>query len=513
MRARPQVLARPAALVTLIFLAACAGEIPAPASPTAAMVLGSARANAATARRRIPNAVKYRDAGAKPAKGRSGSASLEVRALLGSNGDVTVEASTGSIEAGTSIGDIQKIQVKRFAGKGSTQNYTKLPGGGYWSATYQGLARNDAIQVQASIKGIDPKRADVVTVVASVTRGPDLAVMSVSGPGDAPTDVPVTFSAVLGELNDDLGARATCVLSVDGAAVARASGIWVDAGDNVSCLFTHAFATSGTHDVRVSLVDVAPGDWDTSNNSAATSINIIADGTNIRSGNLSAYDFDYTVRTRQYNLNGQFPFDNKYDTKFDRSFVSAYGEELIELPGLQRIDIAIELDGVPFHSTSLTIPTDADYSDDGTTWLNCWSFEDIGYTAHSCSYGSRDPESPFATTYYQIQRQSGTVTYHADEYNCTESSCGTYSYNSVDVYGNGVRFEIGSSLRFLVSIVDGLGQSHTIDKTIRNFVDDVFTIGPYFFSCYDDALRGGQSCFEDSYLTNGRLRHGSVSWP
>jgi len=50
-----------------------------------------------------PNTQKYSDAGAKPVTGRSGSASLEARALLASDGTADIEVSTGSLDAGTSI--------------------------------------------------------------------------------------------------------------------------------------------------------------------------------------------------------------------------------------------------------------------------------------------------------------------------------------------------------------------------------------------------------------------------
>jgi hypothetical protein len=58
--------------------------------------------------------------------------------------------------------------------------------------------------------------------------------------------------------------------------VDRAEGIWVDAGDSVSCAFTHTFA-GGTHQARVDVGDVNPGDWDPANNSAVTSIAIVSD--------------------------------------------------------------------------------------------------------------------------------------------------------------------------------------------------------------------------------------------
>ena len=65
------------------------------------------------------------------------------------------------------------------------------------------------------------------------------------------------------------------MLIVDGVAVDRATGIWVDAGDVVSCAFLYAFTTTGSHGVTVRVEGVAPGDWDTANNEASGTIAIV----------------------------------------------------------------------------------------------------------------------------------------------------------------------------------------------------------------------------------------------
>lgn len=520
MRATKHVLALPASLVTIALLAACAGEIPMPTTPTAARVQGGVAFNATSARKHIPNAKKYRDKGAKPAKGRAGSATLEVRALLGNTGVVKLEASTGSLEAGTNPGTIVKVEVRIRARKGPPLTYTKLSGDGYWTTTLLGLAPGDLIEVQAYIRGIDPKRTDVVTVVTSVKRGPDVAVMSVTGPDQWPPNMAVSFSASVAELNGGIGARADCVLSVDDAVVDYASGIWVDAGDNVNCLFTYAFAAVGVHNVRVFLANVIPGDGNTANNSASTSITIVApvlDGTNVPSGNLYARERDLTQRYREYDSDGPVPFEKINDTKYAMSFVFVRAQEQIELQGLQRVDLAIDVDGVRVYTG--TLPLETDRGDDGNWddnihFSRCWHLVDSGNNADVCTSGSRDPENYHTSTVYEIQRQSGTVTYFADGLDCTASGCGTYLSNSMDVYGTGITLPLGNSVRLVTSVVDGLLQSHTVDKTLTMF-DDVAAPGPQSGPswCPPYADRNGQPCYEWSYLTIGRNRLGNLTWP
>lgn len=515
MRASKRVFAVPAVLVTLGMLAGCAGEIPTPTSPVAAVRGGKLSISAAGAANRHPNSVKYRDAGAKPATGRSGSASLEVRALLGMDGGVTLEATTGSLEAGTHPGNISKTQVKILAGAGATNNYNNLNGGGYWTTTFQGLTHGDGIQVQANVRGIDPRRTDVVTVLAHVARRPDLTVSSLTGPAEAPASTPVTFVATIAELNGDVGARTNCVISVDGTDVDHADGIWVDAGDNVSCMFTHAFPTTGTHNVSVSLTGVTPGDWNLANNAASTSISIHDVGTPISYGQAYAYDFrGYHWYYRNYSLGGQYRYDYSQTYDYNYSYVYTYGQDQIEVGDLQRIDFAVDVDGVSLVSRSLTTPTWSYSYDDGTYWQRCWQFSDGSDYGDSCSYGSRDPNNTYAYTYYQVQHVVGSVTYVSNQYYCDQynTSCNTYFDNQTYTYGTGVPFDLGNSVRIRAAFVEVGGTSHTIDKTITDLYEITLPAGINYSSCYFDSFRGADACYEQGYPVDSRYRYGYVYW-
>ena len=65
------------------------------------------------------------------------------------------------------------------------------------------------------------------------------------------------------------------MLYVDRAEVDSAPGVWVDAGDAVTCTFTPLLTTVGTHQVEVKVADVAPGDYDPSNNAAAGVVEVL----------------------------------------------------------------------------------------------------------------------------------------------------------------------------------------------------------------------------------------------
>jgi hypothetical protein len=106
-----------------------------------------------------------------------------------------------------------------------------------------------------------------------VRRRPDVRVDAIS-PGAVAANVPAVISATIDEHNGDVGARANCVLFVDGIEVDRLDRFWVDAGDSVTCAFTHLFDTDGSHAVRVWITDVDPGDWDSSNNVMERTIDV-----------------------------------------------------------------------------------------------------------------------------------------------------------------------------------------------------------------------------------------------
>jgi len=231
------------------------------------------------------NSVKYRDAGKPHATGRSGNATVQARALMDKAGVTTIDVTTGELDAaGSAPGAFDKIQVKGLNPQDLTtalwvDNYNALKKAGLATYTYSyaKLGYNMPIQVQANVSGID-SRADVVTVVERVKRRPDVSVLQVQSPATAAPNVPVTIGATVQELNGDVGARANCVLYVNGVEADRSNGIWVDAGSVVSCAFSHQFTQAGTYQLSIAAEGVVPGDWDLTNNSATGSIQIRTPG-------------------------------------------------------------------------------------------------------------------------------------------------------------------------------------------------------------------------------------------
>ncbi|MCM2278908.1 MAG: hypothetical protein NDJ89_12605 [Oligoflexia bacterium] len=244
-----------------------------------------------------PNSIRYREKGAKPGTGRAGSATISTRALLGKDGTSVLELTTGVLDSPTTaVGNISRVQLKLVNASGATlsaRNFNSLASGGYLKFNFTDFARGQPLRIQADVTGIDGARTSVVSVQDKVYLRPDLKVSQLGLPAKSFVDAPVNISATVSELNSDLGAQANCVLYVDGAEADRASGIWVDAGGTVSCVFTKVFNATGTKQVQVKVEDVVPGDYDVANNSVSGSLEIVSAATPMASFGL-VEDFSFT---------------------------------------------------------------------------------------------------------------------------------------------------------------------------------------------------------------------------
>jgi hypothetical protein len=220
----------------------------------------------------------YRESGVGNGTGRSGSAHVTARALLSKDGSATVEVTTGTLDSPTTPpGSFRKVQIKALNAAGNpilVQNLFLPTASGDYIFALPSLHRAQQIQLQANVDGVDRNRTDVVTLLETVKVRPDLAVASLSFPASAVPDQAVNISANLLEMNGDAGATTTCVLAIDGNPVDHMNNVYVDAGGSVSCTFAYTFNAPGSHTIEVSATNVAPSDWDTSNNSNSGTIDI-----------------------------------------------------------------------------------------------------------------------------------------------------------------------------------------------------------------------------------------------
>jgi hypothetical protein len=495
MRLFPQPWRRgiaPAALALLA--AACSDDLTAPArTPTEGARLTAA---AGDGPRFISNAVKYRDAGARPATGRSGSFSIAARALLGADGVTQLEVTTGSFEApSTASSPLAKVQVKLAAGGGvqRTLNYNNLSGGGTATFSYPGLARGSALQVQANVS--EAKRTAVVTVSEAVHLRPDLRVV-LQAPTDAMMGVPVTLLATVSEGNGDVGARTDCVLYVDGAEADRARAIWVDAGDEVSCAFSHTFASEGDHTLRVAAEGVNPADFDPSNNAGEGTIRV--GGQRDRQFSYYASAEDYREQSVQLDSSWTI-YDDGRRTLNVQTLTQTTRTQSAQLNGwtphgvsraATQIRVSQSTNGATVHSAFWPNALGHEYGpvsgDQG-----CMSRWTDGALFYLCSSGT--PDSGF--TSFQYLRFGTAITYYGVNhtsfwYPDAPDNAYTYSFESTTTEASGQpQITVGPDYSFMVELRDG-ARTYRVDTTVP-----LANVQTSVWSFY----RGGRRCTTARY--------------
>jgi hypothetical protein len=410
------------------------------------------------------NSEKYSDTGSHPVTGRSGSAVVQSRALLAKDGTTLVEATTGTLDAQPGSGNIRHVTVTPTLANGTedeTQAYNNLKAGGYWSHTYTGLAHNQAVRVDTNITNLDP-RTDVVTTNDTVKKRPDLSALRLDGPQKAYPNQQVTFTATVGELNGDVGANADCVLSADGHQVDQSQGIWVDAAGTVSCTFQTSFSTTGTKHLSVSVASVVPGDWDTSNNAAQTTIDIV-DPTVKLHVYFNAYSNHSThIGTETYTdpaSSSSTAYSNAYT--YSGMYMDAYTYDHQFAFPAQQVSLNLTADGNDAYTNDFAsvMGSAQTYYDETCQY----GFQNDGYV-NLCSGPS------WTSIWGEIYGNAATYYSNSITTSCSSAGCTTNSWISNSAYLEGNPFVLGHSNVLTVKLADSAGTqfSGSTDPAIGN---------------------------------------------
>lgn len=461
-----------------------------------------------------PNHQRYRDRGGHPRSGRSGSATATAQLLVNAAGRATlVVTSYRATDLQTPAGLLAKVQLKCFAGRERVfidldfHDLSVNP----FTAVVRGVAPGTACVVQAHVRGIDGRRTDVVTVTLRAQRSPDLAVTDLIAPVSVVVGAPTVVSATVAELNGDVGAQADCVLDVDGVEADRASGIWVDAGDLVSCAFTATFGAVGTRELRVRVVDVTPADFDPTNNAAMGSVQVLAVSAVVGAPGVSygadVNDLTFTVAdsfsTRwTFVPSGQLLLEVRSDHDSSGRMQTALFSATIAVPvsfPLARIELSQASGGRLLH----TARWDGLAADPGGSSGASCVVRGIGTGVefYLCSEASGFT----AITYL---RQAGTVTYSSTGYDKTWNGA-SYDENTYVTNGTGTVGTVsplGPTYTFDVRVTDGatvydvgavvpLGPVSISDVTPRQCSTVQFTIAPDTF----DVL----TCVASAFIATG----------
>jgi hypothetical protein len=509
--ARGRFLARAtAAAVLAAALAACGDTVSPLAAPAAPLAKKSAPAGSASASGSgsalTPNSVKYRNNGAPHATGRSGSATLEGRAVDDGHGVIHLVITTGDLDSSTPApGEIVKAQIKVYAADGallSVENHNQLTGGGVQTFLLTGYAPDVSIRVQANVRGIDGHRTDVVTLTTGVVRAARLSA-ELQLPPLVTVGHPVVITGIVSEVGGDVGTWADCVLYVDGQEVDRANHIWVDAGGVVSCAFTHTFSSLGRHTVEVR-VNGASGAGSLMAN-AGDSVQLDVGGGSTAAWTASVEDRSVTTTSV---LEYTWWKPDGSHKEYSNTQVTAVRDQTFSLQGtlgravefpLAAVDLSIESAGVEWeadHWTGLAAVVDPA---SGSSCVN-QQIPEQGAILFVCN--------GLGGASFGYTRFAGNVTYHSYGYAHTfDALIGTpenYTWNDTPyTYANGggqVR-ALGSSVQLRLGIQDAQGTFNLSPLVALSSFSGVVSVTPYACTLTSpENLEGGQQ----NYCTSER---------
>ncbi|HEY0144332.1 MAG TPA: hypothetical protein VGF48_25835 [Thermoanaerobaculia bacterium] len=415
-------------------------------------------------RARFANSVKYKDSSTATTRGRSGSATIEARALIGKDGATLLEVATESLDT-AGAGTIERLQVRiPTTGDELTLQYT--PRSNRFVQSLPDLLPGAALSIQALVTGVDGTRTDVVSAGLTVKLRPDLETSMLIAPPHGVVNRPLRITALVSEKNGDTGARADCVLRSGETELRRISGLWVDAGGSVTCEFGWPFDSTGVKPLRVEAETTSPAEYDPANN-----------GTD---GQTQVYDDAQQFATW---LATATEFANESWRRTTSALYSRYREETSTRQGAYfsaTVPRTLDLRNV---QASALVLTDGNLLYDGTNLttefrpLPEWLFGVPGYVRIS-GHGF---DGMIMAENFDLRRVGGDVIYHDEGFEY--SWRGYYSWNDSGSYSHGpVARPFGSTVSFNVSISDGT-QMWAVDTLMPMApFSSVGTHGPI---CYD----------------------------
>lgn len=450
----------------------------------------------------VRSSIHYRESGVGNAHGRSGSANVTARALLGKDNNTTVELTTGTLDSNaTPPGRFTMVQIKPLLSNGQAlfaHNFTGLSTpSGYYSFVWPSLHRGEQIQLQSNIRGIDGSRTDVVTLNETVKMRPDLAVRNLTFLETAIVQQVVNIRANIAELNGDTGATTACVLSIDGNTVDRANNVFVDAGGGVTCEFSTTFSGPGTHEIQVSAANPVPGDYDMSNNTASGMITVSTDNaehvtglfmdSNVAAPKQQTQSFQVTYQgaaveklsntfgsdvhlqgtstlIQDFGCTGasnatswQTPVDISYTESMDGNQMIAFTDK-----GLNATGTSLAVQPFPVCNSSAASVV-AQY---GSTFM-VDHFDYIGYVQYLDSTGN----PLYALQFVGVERGAGDVTYFSHGYQCSWwNSCSNpadyYAWNTSTETKWGTLLPLGSMWGASIATQDASGKTLAQELTV-----------------------------------------------
>jgi hypothetical protein len=517
---------QPSKLIWCILVAAAV------AAPSGRVLAGSPKYhhhNAAAQDEDRDHADHYRDRGAKPSKAAALGVSIQSRALLDKTGKTDFELTTGQLDSSATPGgniDEVKLRANRPDGKKLFEKeYEHLRGGGYFHQAFNGLPRGLYIDVKTHVSGFGPGKDTVPLKLGDVVKyRPDVTVSSLQYPTVVRPNTFVTFQAVVAERMGDVGAHFDCQLLIDGAPVDSVPHMWIDAGSTGTCRLTYKFAGTGQHSVAVRAQNVAPGDFDGSNNQISGSILVDDPAQIFYSTSVTDLTDVMDFVTDSYASASSTTPDQHVNQTFTTSFQGRMFSGSIPAPmkwPLARIGYADTSDGKALSSLSYTnVSIDLNGS-------SCASGDPVYPHVSTGTMNDDATNSQIIVRVYTNDAGAGRttidvtsvytdVTYVSTGY-CNsvagtnfQCAAGDFINTSGDFGATGVKLSLGSTYGASVVVDDGTAYTAQTNMQLTSTRNTQPLSDPF---CFDTDFNGptmGKTCFrlgDDQILRSGQDSH------
>ena len=382
-------------------------------------------------------------ASAGPAAGGSKPWALSASALLGKDGSTDLALTTSANGALAVPQSLKHVLLKSFDAAAELRYAKNLRDvaapGGSTTVVLNDVEAGQPLTVQVQAQTKESKSTQVLDATATVLKRPDLTIPSVDAATTARPGQPVTVSVVVAELNGDIASTGDVRVLEGDVELDAIDDLAVPAGGSQGAGLLVQLEEPGIHNLTAVVGDVAPGEWDTTNNSFAFTVEVVEPNEPM------TYSAGYYRYEYEWNEDGEVrdawssewrpSWEYRYHDEYESLWADLWSAS-IEAPD-GTLDIDVIVDGGAAQTLHLT-GVDTTYG-----W---WSHHD----PETNTYVSVSRDS-WSGLYVHYNRSSGDYRYSYawfDEYGNRYDYCYWYCYQST----YGVPLDATSSIDIQVAV-------------------------------------------------------------
>jgi hypothetical protein len=399
----------------------------------------------------------------------SGPYSLNVVGMQDVSGSTDVVLTVGAQSGATIPAASQHILLKSFDTSGllrwakNVMNYPLAPSNGSSSAT---LTYTDMLRHQPVAAHVQVRNARGPTYVldgsGSVLLRPDLTVSGIQAPSQVRVGQAFNVTATIRELNGDLGGAAVVTLNEGGTMLDRATGVALTPLSSAAVVFSTRFSDPGTYTLTVDIPSVVPADYDSSNNSASVTVEVVND---VQPMAYYLYYYDETLdyHYQSYSNYGQYVQTQTEVGKVEQYYEYLYSSQAQMVSTVDQMNWDLYADGTLRESWQVSnTPL---YFYDGGCYTEVYGSASPSANANVYFYyqavNYNCDGTAYQNTYMQADRVAADYVYTSEEH---DTIWGTvyYSYSYPYVYGQFLHARDSVQSRLVVQ-AGGVSQGGTSD--------------------------------------------------